>query len=425
MSQNRLFVIDGAAETIAAIRGVAEAFGYDVAHAHNAGEFRRTFRQFEPTVVMLDLQMRDEDSLHLLRFLADQHFLGKVIVSCGFDTKVLSTAARLATSYGLRKVRTLQKPLAASDLEAALREPLRSLDMLTATELKQAISRGQIVVHYQPKVMMSGGSTRKLVGLEAVARWDHPRLGLIAPKDFLRLAEETGQMARLTNCVIRAAAEQAQAWRQRGVTITLAVNLAESLLADPGFPDHLLRLIREFDVPSTEIMLEVSESSVKPNSHMVTEALTRLRLTGFGLSLDDFGTGRSSLIELYRMPFSELKIDESFVTEMNGTAEAQIIVKSVIDLAHNLGMTACAEGVEDKETAGLLGRLGCDYAQGYLYGAPVPANEVADLLRSWPIASNACERTGAVRQPQEAASEEIMMPAGVTHRAGAFITRIA
>ncbi|MCG8558344.1 MAG: EAL domain-containing protein, partial [Hyphomicrobiales bacterium] len=143
------------------------------------------------------------------------------------------------------------------------------------------------------------------------------------------------------------------------------------------------------------------------------------------LSLDDFGTGRSSLIELYRMPFSELKIDESFVTEMNGTAEAQIIVKSVIDLAHNLGMTACAEGVEDKETAGLLGRLGCDYAQGYLYGAPVPANEVADLLRSWPIASNAGERTGAVRQPQEAASEEVMMPAGVTRRAGAFITRIA
>ncbi|MGI9382570.1 MAG: EAL domain-containing protein, partial [Methyloligellaceae bacterium] len=424
MSQNRLFVIDGAAETIATIRDIAEAFGYDVAHAHNAGEFRRTFRQFEPTVVMLDLQMRNEDGIYLLRFLADQHYLGKVIVSCGFDTKVLSTAARLATSYGLKKVRTLQKPLAVSDLETALREPLRSLDMLTANELKQGIARGQIVVHYQPKIMMPGGTTRKLVGLEAVARWEHPRLGLIAPKDFIRLAEETGHMERLTNSVIRSAAEQARNWRMRGISITLAVNLAESLLADADFPVQLLHLIRDYDVPSTEVMLEVSESSVKPNSHMMTEALTRLRLAGFGLSLDDFGTGRSSLIELYRMPFSELKIDESFVTEMTRTAEAQVIVKSVIDLAHNLGMTACAEGVEDKETADLLARLGCDYAQGYLYGAPVPAKDVEALLRSWPIANHANDRRGAAGMRRKE-PEEILIPNGVAGRAGAFITRIA
>lgn len=424
MSQNRLFVIDGAKENIAAIRDVAEVFGYDVAHARNAGEFRRTFRQFEPTVVMLDLQMRDEDGIDLLRFLADQHYLGKVIVSCGFDTKVLSTAARLATSYGLKKVRTLQKPLVTVDLQAALREPLRGLDMLTADGLKQAIGRGQIVVHYQPKILMSGGSTRKLVGLEAVARWEHPRLGQIAPKDFIRLAEDSGQIVRLTTCVIQAAAQQARNWRQRGVRITLAVNLAESLLANSGFPDHLLQLLRDHGVPSTEIMLEVSESSVKPDSHVMTEALTRLRLAGFGLSLDDFGTGRSSLIELYRMPFSELKIDESFVTEMNGTAEAQVIVKSVIDLAHNLGMTACAEGVEDKETANLLARLGCDYAQGYFYGPPVPAQDVDELLRSWPIAEQVKDGRGVAAKSDDD-GEEILIPTAVGGRAGAFISKIA
>jgi diguanylate cyclase (GGDEF)-like protein/PAS domain S-box-containing protein len=243
-------------------------------------------------------------------------------------------------------------------------------------ELPDAIQSGQIVVHYQPKFDLESG---EIAGAEALVRWDHPQFGLLGPGAFLPLAEQTGLMRPLTLRVLDDALGQCASWREQGLTLPVAVNLGAPNLLDLGLPGDVHELLAKWDVGPSMLQLEITETIVAADPVRVIEIMQRLGELGISLSLDDFGTGSSSLAYLRELPVQELKIDKSFILGMDEDAEAAMIVRTIVELAHNLGLRAVGEGIETDEAYQLLVESGCDYGQGFLMGRPMPAAELTAL----------------------------------------------
>jgi diguanylate cyclase (GGDEF)-like protein/PAS domain S-box-containing protein len=243
-------------------------------------------------------------------------------------------------------------------------------------ELPDAIESGQIVVHYQPKFDLESG---EIAGAEALVRWDHPQFGLLGPGAFLPLAEQTGLMRPLTLRVLDEALGQCARWREEGLMLPVAVNLGAPNLLDLGLPGDVHELLAKWDVGPSMLQLEITETIVAADPVRVIEIMQRLGELGISLSLDDFGTGSSSLAYLRELPVQELKIDKSFILGMDEDEEAAMIVRTIVELAHNLGLRAVGEGIETDEAYRLLAESGCDYGQGFLMGRPMPAAELSAL----------------------------------------------
>ena len=238
-----------------------------------------------------------------------------------------------------------------------------------AARLEAAIRDGALSLAYQPKIALATGT---LAGVEALARWDDPDLGPVSPTRFVGVAEHHELVDPLTDWLLRTALRQSSDWAAQGLEVPLAVNVSALSLRDPHLPDMLQRLCAQQGVPCQRLTIEVTESATQ---HVVRllDTLTRIRLKGMGLALDDFGTGYSSLLQLRQLPYSELKIDQAFVRDATASRESRLIIQALINLAHGMGLSATAEGVEDMETLALLREWGCDAAQGYLMSAPIPA----------------------------------------------------
>ncbi len=380
MVANRLLVVDDEPEICEFIRDVAEAVGYEVAVSHDHRQFRSLYEEFNPSAIVLDLRMPEGDGVELLRYLADLGCQADVFLASGVDTRTLNTAMRLATAHGLRVREALRKPFMLSDLRAALRRTLNLNLTITEQDLEEAIRANDLFLHYQPKVGLVSNETPSIYAVEALARWEHKVYGAVPPDKFIPIAEASGLIVPLTDLVLRNALEQWRIWHNGGHDIPVAVNLPACLLTDLEFPDRLSDLLTHHDVDPSQLILEVTESGAMMDGPMAMDILTRLRLKGVELSIDDFGTGYSALVQLYRLPFSELKIDKSFVMEMDRSEEAKTIVRSIIDLAYNLDMNVCAEGVETVVIMDLLRSMGCDKAQGFYFSPPVPGKDVHKLL---------------------------------------------
>ena len=252
-------------------------------------------------------------------------------------------------------------------------------------ELPDAIESGQVVVHYQPKFDLETG---EVAGAEALVRWDHPQFGLLGPGAFLPLAEQTGLMRPLTLRVLGDALAQCARWRDEdGLNLPVAVNLGAPNLLDLGLPVDVHELLAKYDVDPGMLQLEITETIVAADPVRVIEIMNRLVELGISLSLDDFGTGSSSLAYLRELPVQELKIDKSFILGMDEDAEAATIVQTIVELAHNLGLRAVGEGIETEEAYSLLASSGCDYGQGFLMGRPMPAAELSALALAGPFAN--------------------------------------
>jgi diguanylate cyclase (GGDEF)-like protein len=257
-------------------------------------------------------------------------------------------------------------------------------------ELRQALQEDQLVLHYQPKVDVALG---RLTGAEALVRWQHPERGLIPPDDFIPMAEGTGMILPLTIYTLEAAIGQARAWMDAGHAIQVAVNLSPRCLLEPAVPDQVRRLLDRHGLPARLLRLELTESTVMADPERALMALTELRGIGVAISIDDFGTGYSSMSYLKRLPVDELKIDRSFVMEMLADGHDAVLVRSSIELGHNLGLAVVAEGVEDEETLRALSDLGCDVVQGYHLARPMPALAFLDWVTER-MAAPAATRTG-------------------------------
>lgn len=246
-------------------------------------------------------------------------------------------------------------------------------------ELRQALASEGLELYYQPKVVRD---TQTIHGAEALIRWHHPKHGLLPPDEFIPLAERSDLIKTLTRWVIKTALEQLASWHKNGMKIGMSVNVPPPSILDPDFIDMVTGLLAAADLPPDMLTIEITESLIIRDPDRVLEILSRLAGRGIRISIDDFGTGYSSLAYLKRLPASELKIDKSFVMEMLSNENDAMIVRAIIDLAHNLGLEVVAEGVETAEAFRRLGELGCDIMQGFYFCRPVPEKAFSEWFRS-------------------------------------------
>jgi diguanylate cyclase (GGDEF)-like protein len=254
-----------------------------------------------------------------------------------------------------------------------------SIDRLAlAAQLRRGLDRGELVVHYQPKVPLHGGAE---IGVEALARWNHPQLGRLGPDGFIPLAEQTGIIKPLTRQVLEHALAQCKLWRREGLEITVSVNVSTRSLLDHDLPEMIADVLRESGTPAGALQLEITESRFVSDIGRARATLEELRDMGVMIAIDDFGTGFSSLSQLQQLPIDEIKIDRSFVTRMETDRNDAVLVRSIIELGRNLGLRVTAEGVENERVQAMLRDLGCDYAQGFHLGRPGEAEECRQHLR--------------------------------------------
>jgi diguanylate cyclase len=249
------------------------------------------------------------------------------------------------------------------------------LDLLSS--LRRAIENGELVMHFQPTVAIPDG---RPVGVEALVRWDHPERGLVFPDAFLDLVEQSGMMRHLTHIALAKSLAQVAQWWRSGIELTVSVNVSVRDLTDTSFATVVADLLGAHDLPARALKLEITEHVLMADPGRMTAALESMDRLGVDLSLDDFGTGYSSLVHLRRLPVSEIKVDRSFVQRMTADADDAVIVRSIVDLAHSLGLRVVAEGVETVDTWRALQALGCDLAQGYLISRPLPGEQLTRWL---------------------------------------------
>ncbi|MEK6575964.1 MAG: GGDEF domain-containing response regulator [Nitrospirota bacterium] len=248
-------------------------------------------------------------------------------------------------------------------------------------ELRNAIESDQLFLVYQPKVDLK---TNRIIGVEALVRWQHPRLGVVPPDQFISSAEKTGMIRQLTLWVLGEVLKQSRSWHQEGIEMNISVNLSVRSLQAPRLTEQIAGLLSTWGVAPERLRLEITESLIMFDPARALEVLSSLRKEGIRFSIDDFGTGYSSLGYLKRLPVDEIKIDKSFVINMAEDENSAIIVRSVIELAHNLGLQVVAEGVENKEVMDRLTSLDCDSAQGYFIGRPSPVEGLTRVLMDTP-----------------------------------------
>lgn len=381
-----LVVVDDQPELCDLVLAVAKADGYDATAAIDPIEWLlRT--EAAPDVIILDLMMPGMDGIEVLRKLAERGQKSRIILSSAHSERVLDSSMRLAKALGLNIVGRLPKPVKPAQLRDLLRQQMALARPATAgapqptlDELQEAIRENQFVIHFQPQVAFSDGH---FVGVEALMRWQHPRHGLLAPGTFVGLAESSGLALPLTRCAMERGLPDCGFLHQHGLDGTVSFNLPPAALNDVRFPEEMTALVERYQTDGMKILFEITETSLASDVTMLLDILTRLRLKGFALSIDDFGTGHSSLSMLHQMPFTELKVDLNFVLVAEADTTAHVIVEKSVALGRELGLKVVAEGVENQLTWNWLKDIGCDVAQGYHIARPMPAAELPAWWKTW------------------------------------------
>ena len=243
-------------------------------------------------------------------------------------------------------------------------------------DLREAIDMGQLVLHYQPKINLL---SNRISGVEALVRWEHPKEGILYPDDFIPVAEKNGLIKPLTRAVLIMALRQSTIWHNKNIHIPIAINISGVNIQDQTFPDQVAKIMQDYPVPSSLLEMEITETALMEDPLCAIETIKKLGSLGITITIDDFGTGYSSMAYLRKLLVAKIKVDKSFVVDMVLNKNDNVIVRSTIDLAHNLGLTVVAEGVETEEVLDTLKSLGCDTAQGYHMGHPV----TSDGLNKW------------------------------------------
>ncbi len=381
----RLLVVDDERIQRMIVSRAVESLGFIADSAATLEEASQRLSERRYDAVVLDLSLGESEGISLLQALRASTSDPILIFISRLDDRVRTASMRLAAALGLRVAGALEKPVAPS----ALREMLRRtpLPLLceqepenlppTVDELSDALDRDEVYAEYQPKVALDDGH---IVGVEALARWKkHPNAPLITPDVFIPLAEHNGLIVKLTARILRQSLSACRRWRSHHPACSVAVNISPMVLANPSLPEEIDRVLHEAALGPGALIAEITESSVIANPLVAAEVLTRLRIKGISLSIDDFGTGHSSLLTLLRLPFSELKIDRSFVTHCDTDPEAWKIVRATISMARELGLTVVAEGIETAVVAAMLREARCDIGQGWHFARSMSE----EALHAW------------------------------------------
>ncbi|MDQ9169658.1 EAL domain-containing response regulator [Oxalobacteraceae bacterium R-40] len=349
-------------------------------------------------VVLCDLKTNDTSSMDGVEFIRSvrQHRIGSLVLMSGLQEDLFASVELLAAAYVAPLAGRIRKPFDPDDLRPILLRCPRYAETLppgsikpftrvwTKADLRMALKRAEFVPFFQPKVCLQTG---RAVGAEMLARWMHPDLGILAPSQFIPLMERECMADELTEQLFRQSAILVRQWTEQGLNIHVAFNASPMTLQNVAIPNRWHAIANEQNLDTGMLTVEVTETAVAHNFHGLLETVTRLRMHGFGVSLDDFGTSYSSLQQLSELPITEVKIDRSFVMRAPTSSRAILIFDTIIDLARKLHLTTVAEGVETREAADFTHASGCGIGQGYFFGRPMPAMDfaawAAERNRQW------------------------------------------
>jgi EAL domain-containing protein (putative c-di-GMP-specific phosphodiesterase class I)/DNA-binding NarL/FixJ family response regulator len=339
-------------------------------------------------VIVTDLAMPIMDGLELMRRAGQAGYRGSVLIASALDQSLLASADAMSNAYGINLLGALSKPLTQPLLEAALaghgaaKPKLHTRSLVqyafTPDEIVRGLEQDEFEPFFQPKVELA---TTQVVGAEALARWRHPTRGIVLPGAFIRTLEDAARIDHLTWVMLRKAIIFCGTLNAMGMESTVAVNLSLKSLNNTELAGRVNAIVERHNLDPSKVCLEITESAATTNVGAALENLTRLRMRGFGLSIDDFGTGYSSMQQLTRIPFTELKIDRSFVNNAVTREPARVMLTSSLNIARQLHLKAVAEGVETQQEWDMLRELGCDLAQGYFIAKPMDAGAYVTWLQ--------------------------------------------
>jgi EAL domain-containing protein (putative c-di-GMP-specific phosphodiesterase class I)/FixJ family two-component response regulator len=334
-------------------------------------------------IIISDLDMPGMDGLEFMRHVGEARIPVSIILASALESVLLDSVETMTRAYGVKILGVIQKPITLEKLAALIKlhlpahanSNLNQTDALSFTveEIVQGIRNGEFEPFFQPKVELASG---RIKGAEALARWRHPQKGIVAPYAFVKPLEDHNQIDKLTWLILGKSVDFCCEWRTKSaLDVSVSVNVSAQSLADVNFADRVTELVKCKSLDCRNIILEVTESAATTDIGHSLENLSRLRMKGFGLSIDDYGTGYSSLQQLARIAFTEIKLDQSFIKDAATQQATRIILESTIDMAKKLGIVTVAEGIETEQDWDLLLELGCDLAQGYLIAKPIESRE--------------------------------------------------
>ncbi len=391
----KALVVDDDVSICDLIKVFTEQEGFETATISDP-EYFATLYSDDFNLIILDLNMPHVDGIELIRFLGNKNCTATLILVSAAEREILSAAQGLATSQNLKLLDAISKPIDHEKLKSLIqkskthitsgsRESLYSdsiprqntVELPSLSEFQDAIDHENFEVYFQPKIKLDDQS---IAGVEALARWIHPEKGSIPPDYFILFAERYGLIQDLTEVLLRKTCRYMKEWPEISKSFRVSFNISELSIIDLHFPEVISRILDENQIDSSRFILEITETTISSNQMTELDVLTRLRLRGFQLSIDDFGTGHSSLARLHQFPFSELKIDGSFVGTADTDFESRMIVKNTIELARSLDLSVVAEGAERQAQIDILGEFGCDIVQGYFFSKPLPNKNFIEWL---------------------------------------------
>lgn len=384
----RVLILDDDDAVGQTIQFTVEAAGVEARAVSDPDAFLELVDEWEPTHIVLDLVMPRMDGIEVMRLLAERKTTARLVILSGVGTRVLDAAHRVAAEKGLRIAGVLPKPIRPARLREVLQKnndetgssgkprARGALPPVTAKDLRRALDEKLFFPAFQPKIRCDNG---EVAGFEVLLRWHHDDGEFIPPDAFIPLAESENMIGELTDLVLG----HALGWlSEPGPTeaMGLSVNLSARTLSDIHFADRLAKRCQDAGVAPDRLTLELTETAATGDPMLALDLVTRLRMKGFPVSIDDVGTGYSSMAQLAALPFSEMKVDKSFVMSAARSQESRTIVTSIIELGHNLDLDVVAEGVEDEATLEFLRKHGCDYAQGFLIARPMNRRSAGEWI---------------------------------------------
>ncbi|WP_298886485.1 EAL domain-containing response regulator [uncultured Bradyrhizobium sp.] len=373
-TRSRLLVVDDDLVQRVLISKIGAKLGYDTVVASSFEAATELLARETFQTMALDLSLGERDGVELLRFVAERNLKSmSIVIISGCDDRIMKATRRVANGLKLLVGGCLTKPLDLTRLRGALELPQRSslaatsaspLPPITPDHIADGLAAGEFFVEFQPKIALQTG---RVIGAEALARWRSAEFGMVSPLVFIPIAEQAGLMRELTDCVLSSAMSQGRKLIERNPGFTIAVNISGSLMSDLTLPERIEETLRRENIPPSALTVEITETIAMADVDRANDILVRLRIKKIGTAIDDFGTGYSSLAALARLPFSELKIDQSFIKGCESDEDMMKIVDASVALAKAFNMKVVAEGVESPEALEIIRRIGCDVAQGFFF----------------------------------------------------------